>query len=30
MIEPGETFLKLDRWNHLWFALSGPDSACMM
>ena len=27
MIAPGETFLKLDRWNHLWFALSGPAAA---
>ena len=26
MIEPGSTFLKLDRWNHLWFALSSPNA----
>lgn len=30
MIEPGETFLKLDRWNHLWFALSGPTATGMI
>ena len=26
MIEPGSAFLKLDRWNHLWFAISLPNS----
>ena len=26
MIEPGDTFLKLDRWNHLWFAISLSNS----